>query len=158
MPLVSCPGETAPLLMLPWAADRMTVSIGFASRDDSGAQFWNRPQGRAQNSDPGSGEVAFGTSEKRGPGGMPSKIVFVSNFATSHSIARGRAWRPRPLRTRGFGGRHRAHPFPRRQSTRRRTRGLTESARCAGIHVATSPRSAMATTTPVSTRGSCALA
>jgi hypothetical protein len=40
------------------------------------------------------------------------------------------------------------------QSSRSRIRGLTESARCAGIHVANSPNKAIATTTPASTNGS----
>src|SRR6516225_5827930 len=39
-------------------------------------------------------------------------------------------------------------------SSRSRTRGLTESARCAGIHVARSPSKDMARTTPASTNGS----
>jgi hypothetical protein len=39
-------------------------------------------------------------------------------------------------------------------SSRNRTRGSTDSARCAGIHVATRPRKAIATTTPASTNGS----
>src|ERR1700733_16268648 len=43
-------------------------------------------------------------------------------------------------------------PLP--QSSRSRIRGLTESARCAGIHVATRPSKAMATTTPARTNGS----
>jgi len=39
-------------------------------------------------------------------------------------------------------------------SSRNRTRGLTESARCAGIHVASNPSAAIASTTPARTRGS----
>ena len=40
------------------------------------------------------------------------------------------------------------------QSSRSRIRGLTDSARCAGIHVASRPRSSIARTTPDSTNGS----
>ena len=40
------------------------------------------------------------------------------------------------------------------QSSRSRIVGLTESARCAGIHVAKSPSNDIATTTPASTNGS----
>ena len=43
-------------------------------------------------------------------------------------------------------------PLP--QSSRSRTRGLTESARCAGIQVASRPSAAIARTTPTSTTGS----
>jgi hypothetical protein len=39
-------------------------------------------------------------------------------------------------------------------SSRNRTSGLTDSARCAGIHVATRPRKAIATTTLARTNGS----
>lgn len=39
-------------------------------------------------------------------------------------------------------------------SSRSRIRGLTESARCAGIHVASNPSAAIARITPASTSGS----
>ena len=39
-------------------------------------------------------------------------------------------------------------------SSRSRTKGSTNSARCAGIHVATSPSNAIANTTPANTSGS----
>jgi hypothetical protein len=53
-------------------------------------------------------------------------------------------WRIPPIR----GG----TPLP--QSSRSRIRGLTDSARCAGIHVASNPSAAIARTTPARTRGS----
>src|SRR5262249_34383250 len=44
--------------------------------------------------------------------------------------------------------------FHRSHSSRRSIAGSTDSARCAGIHVAISPSNAIARTVPVNTRGS----
>ena len=90
---------------------------------------------------------------------MPSNIRSSWRYARPHQLCfqqpleRGISFRARGLPdyardvpTRG------ANPLP--QSSRSRIRGLTESARCAGIHVASSPSKAIATTTPASTNGS----
>jgi hypothetical protein len=150
----------------PLAVQRTQQPVACSSRPPTG----HRPAGSGWLlSTPFDEDLSMGTPQTQTPGATPRKVFRIpeSRPRVNEKPARVARQPPglsnAPLRPGGAGRPSRAggnkeleppgRPHP-PHSSRSRISGLTDSARCAGIHVASSPSSAIARTTPPSTSGS----